>query len=77
MSIHSRPRTTQQISRETKSKSEQVKTVNPVVLTPSFDSASQITRSPTPFANSFLPGKLFRSQRREAVALLPTHKVSS
>ncbi|CAF0836157.1 unnamed protein product [Adineta ricciae] len=76
-SIHSRPRTTQQVSRETKSKSEQVKPVNPVVLAPSFDVASQIRRSPTPFANSFLPGKLFRSQRRDPVALLPTHKVSS
>ncbi|UJR22606.1 hypothetical protein I4U23_025649 [Adineta vaga] len=72
VATHLRPRTTQHTSREIKSKS-----VNSVVLTPSFTNESQMKRSPTQFNNGFLPGKLIRTHRQETLALITTQKISS
>ncbi|CAF1310042.1 unnamed protein product [Adineta steineri] len=74
--IDLRPRTTQHIIRETKLKSEQTK-LNPVVVVPLFNDELQMKHTQKKFTNSFLPGKLIRSQRRETVAIISTNKVLS
>jgi hypothetical protein len=71
-----RPRSTQQITRDTKHKFEP-NNLTPVVVVPLFEDDLQTKRPQKKLTNHCLPGKSFRSQRREALTLLSSHKILS
>jgi len=62
--IDMRPRSTQQLTRI-----EQTN-LNPTVVVPLFEDDSQTKRPQNKLTNGFLPGKSFRSPRRETVTLV-------
>lgn len=74
--LPARPRTSHPATREARWRSEQTR-MNPVILTPSFETELSNKRAQTPFANGFLPGKLIRSQRRETLTTVPPQRASS
>ncbi len=71
-----RPRSTQQIVRETKYKFEQTN-LNPVIVVPLFQDESQTKRPQKKLTNNYLHEKSIRSQRKEALTLITTHKILS
>jgi len=74
-----RPRSMHQVTREMKIKFEQAN-LSPVVVVPLFEDESQsmITkRSQKKSTNGLLPGKSFRSQRRDSLTLVSTQKIIS
>jgi hypothetical protein len=74
-----RPRSTHQVTREMKIKFEQAN-LSPVVVVPLFEDESQsilTKRSHKKSTNGLLPGKSFRSQRRDSLTLVSPQKVTS
>ena len=74
-----RPRSMHQVSREMKLKFEQAN-LSPVVVVPLFEEESQSMlgkRSQPRATNGLLPGKSFRSQRRDSLTLISPQKVLS
>lgn len=74
-----RPRSMHQVTREMKVKFEQAN-LSPVVVVPLFEDESQsmLSKRSVPRAtNGLLPGKSFRSQRRDSLTLISPQKVLS
>jgi hypothetical protein len=74
-----RPRSMHQVTREMKIKFEQAN-LSPVVVVPLFEDQSQSMlnkRSPKKSTNGLLPGKSFRSQRRDSLTLISSPKILS
>ncbi len=74
-----RPRSMHQVTREMKIKFEQVN-LSPVVVVPLFEDESQsilTKRLKKKSTNGLLPGKSFRSQRRDSLTLVSQQKVTS
>lgn len=74
-----RPRSMHQVTREMKVKFEQAN-LSPVVVVPLFEDESQsmLSKRSLPRAtNGLLPGKSFRSQRRDSLTLISPQKVLS
>ena len=74
-----RPRSMHQVTREMKIKFEQAN-LSPVVVVPLFEDESQsilTTRSRKKSPNGLLPGKSFRSQRRDSLTVVPPQKILS
>lgn len=77
--IDLRPRSMHQVTREMKFKFEQAN-LSPVVVVPLFEDESQsilAKRVHHRNANGLLPGKSFRSQRRDSLTLIPAQKILS
>lgn len=77
--IDLRPRSMHQVTREMKIKFEQAN-LSPVVVVPLFEDESQsilTRRSQKRSPNGLLPGKSFRSQRRDSLTLVSPQKVLS
>lgn len=74
-----RPRSMHQVTREMKLKFEQAN-LSPVVVVPLFENESQsmlTKRSAKKSTNGLLPGKSFRSQRRDSLTVVPSQNVNS
>ena len=74
-----RPRSMHQVTREMKIKFEQAH-LSPVVVVPLLEDESQsilTKRSQKRTTNGLLPGKSFRSQRRDSLTLISSAKISS
>jgi hypothetical protein len=74
--IDLRPRSTQQVTRETKFKFAQTN-LNPVVVVPLFQDESQTKRPQKKLTSEFLPGKSFRSAQKDSLRLVTTHNILS
>lgn len=78
-SVDLRPRSVRQTSREVKMKFEQVN-LTPVVVVPLFEDESRsiLAKHSQPRAtNGLLPGKSFRSQRRDSLTIISPQKMTS
>lgn len=51
--------------------------VTPTIVVPVFDDESSSKRPQKKLAPGFLPGRSFRSQRRDTLTFFPSHKISS
>ena len=67
--LDNRPRSQQMIRTEPTN-------FNPVVVVPLFEDESPNKRPQKKFTHGFLPGRSFRSQRRETLTFFSSHKVS-
>ncbi|CAF5111738.1 unnamed protein product, partial [Rotaria magnacalcarata] len=77
--IDLRPRSMHQVTRDMKIKFEQAN-ISPVVVVPLYEDESQsilTRRSQKRSPNGLLPGKSFRSQRRDSLTLISPQKVLS
>ncbi|CAF2480650.1 unnamed protein product [Rotaria sp. Silwood2] len=77
--IDLRPRSMHQVTREMKIKFEQAN-LSPVVVVPLFEDESQTIltrRSQKRSPNGLLPGKSFRSQRRDSLTMISPQKILS
>ncbi|CAF4637867.1 unnamed protein product [Rotaria sp. Silwood1] len=77
--IDLRPRSMHQVTREMKIKFEQAN-LSPVVVVPLFEDESQsilTRRSQKRSPNGLLPGKSFRSQRRDSLTMISPQKILS